>query len=101
MKLHKGDTVKIVGGKDAGKTGSVEKVFTKENKVLVPGVNQYKRHMKARMKGKSSEILTLTKPLPVAQVALICPHCKKQTRIGLRMDKNKKVRICKKCGKEL
>lgn len=101
MKLKKGDEVKIVGGKDTGKTGKVEKVFTKENKVLIPGINQYKRHMKARMQGQSSEILTITKPLPVSQVALVCPHCKQQTRIGYMLDKKQKVRICRKCDKTL
>jgi large subunit ribosomal protein L24 len=99
MKLKKGDEVKIVGGKDTGKTGAVEKVYVKEDKVLVSGVNQYKRHMKSRMQGQASEIITITKPLPVAQVAFICPSCKKQTRIGYRIEKDKKVRICKKCDK--
>ena len=97
MKLHKGDEVKIIGGKDAGKTGTIEKVFTKENKVVVPGVNQYKRHQKARMQGQSSEIVTITKPLPVAQVALLCPKCKQQTRVGYKVEKGKKVRVCRKC----
>lgn len=101
MKLKKGDQVKVVGGKDTGKSGAIEKVFTKLNKVLVPGVNQYKRHMKARTQGQSSEIVTITKPLPVAQVALICPNCKKQTRIGFSIEKDKKVRICRKCEKEI
>jgi large subunit ribosomal protein L24 len=97
MKLHKGDEVKVVTGKDAGKTGKIEKVFTKESKVLVPGVNQYKKHVKARTAGEQSEILTITKPLPVANVALVCPKCGKQTRIGYSTEKGNKVRICRKC----
>ena len=101
MKLQTADIVKVVRGKDAGKTGKIEKVFTKENKVIVEGVNQYKRHLKARVPGQKSEIVTLTKPLPVSNVALICPKCKKQTRIGYKVEKDSKVRICKKCGKEL
>lgn len=101
MKLKKGDEVKIIRGKDAGKNSSVEKVFTKENKVLVGGVNQYKRHVKARMQGQSSEIITITKPLVVSQVALVCPHCKKQTRVGYSIEKGTKTRICKKCGKKI
>lgn len=101
MKLKKGDEVKITTGKDAGKTGAVEKVFFKEGKVLVAGVNQYKRHVKARVPGQKSEIITITKPLPLGNVALICSKCKKPTRIGYRFLKDEKVRICKKCGKEL
>jgi len=101
MKLQKGDTVNIVRGKDSGKTGKVEKVFSKEAKVLVEGVNQYKRHVKARMAGQKSEIVTLTKPLPVANVMLLCPKCKKLTRVGYKMLKEDKVRICKKCQAEI
>jgi large subunit ribosomal protein L24 len=101
MKLIKGDQIKVVGGKDAGKTGSVEKVLTKELKVLIGGVNQYKRHMKARTQGQKSEIITITKPLPVSQVAFMCPHCKIQSRIGYSVEKGLKVRICRKCKKKV
>jgi len=101
MKLLKNDLVKIVVGKDKGKTGKVEKVFSKESKVLVEGVNQYKRHMKARQQGQKSEIITITKPLSVANVALICPKCKEQTRIGYIISKETKQRICKKCNAEI
>lgn len=101
MKLLKGDEVKIVLGKDKGKTGKVEKVLARENAVLVNGVNQYKRHMKARQQGQTSEIVTITKPLAVAKVQLVCPKCKKITRVGYKIEKDTKVRICRKCGKEI
>ena len=98
MKLIKGDEVKVVLGKDKGKTGKVEQVFAKENAVLVTGVNQYKRHRKARQEGEVSDITTITKPLTVAKVQLICPKCKKITRVGYKMEKDKKVRVCRKCN---
>ena len=101
MKLKKGDNVKIVSGKDRGKIGKIEKVFGKIGKVLVTGVNQYKRHLKARSQGQSSEIVTITKPLPLQNVALICPHCKLSTRIGFRIEKNDKIRVCRKCDKKI
>ena len=101
MKLKKGDQVAVVRGKDSGKKGTVEKVFSKEAKVVVEGVNQYKRHIKSRMPGQKSEIITLTKPMAIANVQLICPKCKKPTRIGFKMLKDEKVRICRKCGAEL
>lgn len=96
-KLKKGDEVKIVLGKDKGKTGKIEKVFPKAQKVLVAGVNQYKRHMKARSQKEQSEIVTLTKPLSVAKVQLICPKCHEVTRVGFTTQDTKKERICKKC----
>lgn len=97
MKLIKGDTVKIIRGKDGGKEGKVEKVFSKEQKVVVEGINQYKRHVKSRMPGQKSEIITITKPLPVANVALVCIHCKQPTRVGYKVSEDGKVRVCKKC----
>jgi len=101
MKLLKNDEVKVVAGKDKGKTGKIEKVFTKEGKVLLEGINQYKRHMKSRMQGEASQILTITKPLPVANVQLVCPKCKELTRVGYKIEKDKKFRICKKCKSEV
>jgi len=101
MKLKKGDLVKIVLGKDKGKTGKIEKVLPKIEKVLVTGINQYKRHLKARAQGQSSEIVTITKPLAGSSVALVCPHCKLQTRVGFRIEKNDKIRICRKCEKKI
>lgn len=96
-KLKKGDEVKIVAGKDKGKTGKIDKVFSKENKVLIAGVNLYKRHLKARSQNQPSEIVTITKPLPLSNVSLICPKCKVITRVGFNVEDNKKVRICRKC----
>ncbi len=97
MKLKKGDEVKIVVGKDKGKSGKIEKIFPTIDKVLIPGINTYKRHLKAKMQNQKSEIITLTKPLPVANVALICPKCKKITRVGYTLKNKEKVRICRKC----
>ena len=101
MKLKKNDLVTVVKGKDKGKTEKIEKVFAKEGKVLVTGVNQYKRHLKGRAGGQKSEIVVITKPLPVSNVVLVCPKCKKMTRVGYLLTKTGKVRICKKCKKEI
>ncbi len=101
MKIKKGDTVKVTRGKDSGKTGKVERVFAKEAKVIVEGVNQYKRHLKSRTPGQKSEIITLTKPLHVGNVSFVCPKCKKTSRIGYKILKEEKVRVCKNCGKEI
>ncbi|KKP95451.1 MAG: 50S ribosomal protein L24 [Microgenomates group bacterium GW2011_GWC1_38_14] len=101
MKLKKGDEVKIIRGKDEGKTGKVEKVFPKEGKVLVPEVNLYKRHVKSQVPQKPSEIITLTKPISLANVILICPNCKKETRVRYSIQGDEKMRICVKCKKKI
>lgn len=101
MKLHKGDQIKVTIGKDKGKTGKIEKVFPRIDRVLILGVNEFKRHIKSRITGEKSEIVTITKPLPAANVALICPKCNKLTRVGFKIEKGKKLRICRKCKKEI
>ena len=74
-------------------------IITKRNYLGTPGeVNQYKRHVKGRTQGQKSEIITLTKPLNVAAVSLICPKCHKITRVGFKIGEEK-ARICRKCGK--
>ncbi len=98
MKLKKNDNVKVVAGKDKGKTGKIEQVLGKEDKVLITGVNEYKRHKKGNAQGQKSEIVTINMPLSIAKVMLICPKCKLPTRVGFGEEKNKKVRICKKCN---
>lgn len=101
MKLKKGDKVKIMAGKDSGKEGTIEIVWLGENRVSIAGMNLYKRHIKPRGEGQKGEIKELPRPIPVSNVALICPKCKKQTRIGFKMVKDGKVRICRKCEAEI
>lgn len=101
MKLHKGDQIKVTMGKDKGKAGKVEKVFPRLDRVLILGINEFKRHIKSKARGQKSEIVTITKPLPVSNVALICPKCNKLTRVGFKNEKGKKLRICRKCKKEI
>ena len=99
-KLKKGDEVVVVVGKDKGKTGKIEKVFPKINKVLVLGINQYKRHLKARSQSQPSEIITKTLPLSIANVKLICSKCHLPTRVGFSFE-NQKDRVCKKCNQAI
>ena len=101
MKLKKNDEVKIVRGKDKGKTGKVEKTLPKIKKVLIANVNLYKRHLKARSQNQPSEIVTLTKPLAEANVMFVCPKCHKESRLSYKIEKGKKYRICGKCKSEI
>lgn len=101
MKLKRGDEVLVSRGKDKGKKGKIEKVMTRENMVLIPGVNLYKRHYKSRMQNKPSEIIEITKPLHAENVTFLCPNCHKESRIGYKVDNKEKVRICKKCNKKV
>lgn len=100
MKIKKGDKVQVLLGKDRGKEGSVEYVMAKEGKVFVSGANLYKRHVRKMGDGRGG-IIDIPKPMNISNVGLICPNCKKVTRVGYKQEKGTKVRICKKCDKEI
>lgn len=102
MKLKKGDTVKIIRGKDKGRTGKIEKIFPRLGKVLIPGINLYKKHARARSEKESGGIIEVVKPLAVANVALLCSKCNQSTRAGYRIEKSgEKQRICRKCKRDV
>ncbi len=100
MKLKIGDTVKITMGKDKGRIGKIEKVLPKLDSVLIPEVNMYKKHVKGQQ-GQKGGMYSIPRPLNVAKVALICPNCKKQTRVGIEVVKDEKLRVCRKCKKQI
>lgn len=100
QKLKIGDTVKILQGKDSGREGKIEKIFPKKGKVLIPELNIYKKHVKG-FQGQKGGIYDIPRPISISKVALLCPKCKKPTRVGIRIDKDEKVRICKKCKRQL
>lgn len=97
MKLKKGDSIIVLKGKDKGRKGKVDKIFPKTGKVFIPGINVYKKHARKQSERKPGGIIEIVKPLPVANVALVCPKCKKPTRIGYQVSKGSKTRICRKC----
>lgn len=101
VKFKKGDTVAVTIGKDRGREGKIERVFPKEGTVLIPEINIYKKHVKGGMTGQKSGIYEVPRPLPFSKVALVCPKCKKQTRVGFKKVDGEKVRICKKCEREI
>lgn len=99
-KIKKGDKVKVLSGKDAGREGTVERMLIKTNKVVVGGINISKRSVK-KMNDMEGGIIDLVKPVNTSNVALVCPNCNKPTRVGFKVEKGEKVRICKKCNKEI
>ncbi len=101
MKIKKGDQVKIIAGKDRGKTATVTSAFPKENKIAAEGVNLYKKRVKPRQAGKKGEMVMVTRPFQVSNAMLICSNCKTPSRIGYRVEANQKVRYCKKCSAKI
>lgn len=100
MKIKKNDLVLIISGKDRGRKGKVLKVFPKENRILVEGINLRKKHQRPKKADEKGQIITLPAPIDISNVKLICSKCGKATRVGFKIEGDKKLRICKKCGQE-
>lgn len=101
MKIKKGDKVKITVGKDKGREGKVEKIYSKSSKIVIPGVNIYKRHVKKNDKMPQGGIIDVPRPVDISKVMLICPKCGKTTRVAFKLEKNRKIRVCKKCNSKI
>lgn len=102
MNIRKGDTVKILAGRERGKTGKVLTVNSKSGRAVVEGRNITIRHERPRRSGEKGQKVQFPSPLHVSKLMVLCPHCGKATR-GAHMidDKNLKTRICKHCGKRI
>ncbi len=98
MNIKKGDKVKILAGKNKGKTGKVLQVFPKHDKISVEGINLLFKNVRPRKQGEKGQRIQFPAPIVVSNLALICPKCGKVTRVGYKVLENKKkLRICKKC----
>ena len=98
MKVKKNDTVLVLTGKDAGKTAKVLVAIPKTNRVVVDGVNVQKKHKKARSAQDVSQIVNQSGAIDASNVMVVCSACGKATRVGYKIEGDKKARVCKKCG---
>ena len=97
MKIIKGDTVKVMIGKDKAREGQVLAVYPKKDSVLVKGLNMFKKHIKGQQ-GQQGGIIDKERALQASKVMVVCPSCKKTTRVAYQVDKSgQKTRICRKC----
>ena len=101
MNLLKGDKVIVIAGKDKGKTGTIQKVDSKTNRVVVEGVNLRKKHKKPTQNNPEGSIVEIYAPIYASNVMIVDPKTKKATRIGHKVVKGKKVRVTKASGTEL
>lgn len=102
MKIRKGDRVRVLTGKDRGKEGDVIRAIPEEGRVIVDGVNIAKRHTRATRQTQQAGIIDKDMPIPVSNVALVCPSCNNATRVGYRFDDHgRKQRICNRCKGDL
>lgn len=101
MKIKMNDNVLVITGKDRNKTGRVTRTLPKAEKVVVEKVNMRTKHIKKTQTRPGSKI-TFEAPMPVSNIMIICPNCKKAARVGYKkLETGKKQRICKKCSESL
>ena len=101
MNVKKGDTVVVLSGKDKGKQGKVLGTVPSEDKVVVEGVNMVTCHVKPRRQGETGGIVNREAAMYASKVQVVCPKCKKGTRVAHKIENGKKARVCKHCGAEL
>src|SRR5687768_14452921 len=101
MKIQTGDKVKVISGKDKGKTGKVLKVYLDKNKVLVEGINIVKRHVKPGTVSKEGGIISIERPISVSNVMYFDEKAGAPVRLGTKIVDGKNYRINKKTGEVL
>jgi len=102
MNIKTGDKVRILTGKDKGKTGKVLQVFPDRNRASVEGLNIAIKHLRPRRQGESGQRVEFPAPMQVSNLMLVCSKCGKPTRVGHKFvpddkGRHKKYRVCKKC----
>ena len=101
MHIKKGDTVVVLSGDDKGVKGEVIAVSPAEGKVIVKDVNIIHKHVKPRRQGETGGIIDAEGAIYASNVALYCPDCKQGVRVAHKIDGDKKIRVCAKCGRKL
>lgn len=95
--IKRNDIVKILAGKDKGKTGKVIMVFPRKDRALVEGVNYVKKHTKQTQQNQKGGIIQKEMPIQFSNLMLMCKNCNKPTRVEINITADGKARICKKC----
>jgi len=98
LKIRKGDTVCVIKGKDNGKKGKVINVFVAERRALVEGINLVKKHQRQTRQDQKGGIVSIEKPISIANLMVVCKACARPVRVGFSVSKEgEKSRICKAC----
>jgi len=100
FKIRRDDMVEVITGKDKGKRGEVIRIVRDKDRVIVSGVNIVKKMLKRRTHYDGGGLIEIEAPLHISNVAIVCKKCG-HTRIGYKVDGDKKFRVCRKCGDTL
>ena len=100
LKLRKNDTVRVIAGKDKGKSGRIVRIDRDAMRAVVEGLNMVKKAVKQKKQNQKGGITSVEAPLPLGKLMIVCRKCG-PTRIGYRIEGDTKKRICRKCGGDL
>jgi len=101
LKIKSGDTVRVIAGDHKGAEGKVVKVDREKNKAIVEGVNMVSKHTKPSAKSPQGGIVKKEAPIQISNIALVDPKTKETTKVGMRIEGDKKVRFSKKSNQVL
>lgn len=101
MKIKTGDNVIVMAGQNQGTIGKVLKVFPRADRLVVEGINLRKRRERSRSAGKPGQVIVAPAPFAAARAMIMCSHCGRGRRTGVRQEGGKKLRVCRTCGHEL
>jgi len=102
LKVKKNDKVRVISGKDKGKTGKVLRIEPDKNKIYIERINIIKRHTRKKGQNQPGGIISKEGPIHLSNVRVICPNCGKLSRVGFEIkDSGEKIRICRKCGQQI
>lgn len=101
MKIKKNDNVAVIAGKDKGKSGIVERVFPKDDRIVVKGIAIAKKSVKPSKKAPQGGIIEINQKIDSSNVMILCPSCGKLTKVSYKITEKSKTRVCKKCNQSL
>ena len=101
VSIRKDDEVQVLSGKDRGARGRVVRVLPREGRIMVEGIARAKKHARPSKQRQQGGIIDIEQFVDISNVAVVCGSCGLPTRIGYRFDDEDKIRVCRKCGKDL
>ena len=100
IKLRKNDTVRVIAGREKGKTGRIVRIDREKMRAVVEGLNMVKKAMKQKKQNQKGGITSVEAPLAVGKLMIVCKKCG-PTRIGYVVNEKGKKRVCRECGGDL
>ena len=101
VKLRKNDVVKVISGREKGKTGRILRIDREKMRAVVEGLNMVKKAVKQRKQNEKAGITSVEAPINLPKLMIVCRHCKKPVRIRWKLDDGHRTRVCARCEGEL